>query len=171
MNTFKFISIFLIVIGIGCTKKVTKIDPVPEPYKPPIVVQDTLPPPVVEQVPDIDSQLREVLQVIYFDFDKYDLQSDAINILEKIAIFIKDHKTVRLLVEGFCDEHGSSNYNMELGENRAKAVKKNLISYGVVANRIETVSYGKERQVKTNCGTDDNCSRKNRRVEWKVIAK
>jgi peptidoglycan-associated lipoprotein len=168
-----FIALISAGIGLtGCTKKTTKIEPLPEPVKPPVVAPEPTPPPVEEFVPiDLDAQLREVLQTVYFDFDKYDLRPDAINSLGKIGAFLQEHKTVRLLTEGNCDERGSSEYNMGLGENRAKAVKKYLVSYGIAADRIETTSYGKERLARMNCGSDDSCNEKNRRAEWKALAK
>lgn len=178
MKLLQTLAIFLVVTGIcltGCTKKVTKIEaPLPEPK--PVVeapAPEPPPPPPVEQfIPvDLDVKLREVLTTIFFDFDKYDLRPDAISTLGKIAGFLQEHKTVRLLAEGHCDERGSSEYNMGLGENRAKAVKKYFASYGIAADRIETTSYGKERLSRMNCGTDDGCSQANRRVEWKALAK
>lgn len=176
-KTFKTAIILFTAIGIGfigCQKKLTKIEtPQPE-SKPPVVEapKPVTPPPVEEFKPvDMDAQLRDVLQTIYFDFDKYDLRPDAISALEKIGSFLREHTAVRVLAEGHCDEHGSSEYNMGLGENRAKAVKKYLTSYGIPADKIETTSYGKERPVKSNCGNDDNCNQANRRVEWKVLAK
>jgi peptidoglycan-associated lipoprotein len=173
---FKTIVISLVVAGIGlvgCQKKVTKVE-APPPEKPPVVAPEPVAPPPIEEfkpIEDIDAQLREVLQTIYFDFDRYDLRTDAISKLEAIARFLQGHSSVRLLSEGNCDERGSSEYNMGLGENRAKAVKKYLTSYGISADRCETTSYGKERPARLNCGADDGCHEANRRVEWKVLAK
>jgi peptidoglycan-associated lipoprotein len=92
-------------------------------------------------------------------------------LLETIASFLKDHPSVRLMAEGNADERGSSEYNMGLGENRAKAVKNYLTSYGISSDRVETTSYGRERPANSNCGEDDACHAKNRRVEWRVLAK
>jgi len=176
MKTVNALLVFLVALGLlfsGCGKKVTKIEPLPEP-KPKVEAPEPVPPaPVVEQfIPvDLDAQLREVLQTIYFDFDKYDLRPDAITTLGKIASFMQEHNTVRLLAEGFCDERGSSDYNMGLGENRARAVKKYLTSYGIAADRVETTSYGKERPVQMNCGSNESCNQANRRVEWKALSK
>lgn len=174
-QTFLFFCVAVTIGLAGCSKKVTKIEPIPEP-KPQVEAPEPekpVPQPVVEAfVPvDLDAKMREILQTVYFDFDKYDLRSDAISVLGRIAGFMQEHKTVRLLAEGHCDERGSSEYNMGLGENRAKAVKKYLTSYGIAADRIETTSFGKERPVKMNCAADDNCSQANRRVEWKALAK
>ncbi|MBN1129977.1 MAG: OmpA family protein [Chitinispirillaceae bacterium] len=156
----------------GCQKKVTKVEtPPPEP-KPPVV--ETVPVKPVEDftpVVDLDAELRNILQTIYFDYDKYTLRSDAISKLEAIARYLQQHPTVRVLAEGHCDERGSSEYNMGLGENRAKAVKKYLTSYGIDAGKVETTSYGKERLMKMGCGSDDMCHEGNRRVDWQVLAK
>ena len=74
------------------------------------------------------------------------------------------------MAEGNADERGSSEYNMGLGENRARAVKNYLTGYGIDASRIETTSYGEERTARTGCGSDDACHQENRRVEWTVLA-
>jgi peptidoglycan-associated lipoprotein len=163
MKSGKWLLLVLAVIGMafwGCQKKVTKVEiPPPEP-KPPIVETPPLKP-VEDFTPivDLDAELRQVLQTIYFDFDKFDLRPDAISRLEAIARYLQGHPTVRVLAEGHCDERGSAEYNMGLGENRAKTVKKYL------------TSYGKERLIKMGCGADDMCHEANRRVEWQVLAK
>ena len=175
-RVFQIIMIAFIAmsVGTGCQKKLTKVEVPPPPPPPPAVEapKPVTPPPPEEFKPlDIGPELQKVLQTIYFNFDKYDLRPDAISKLETIAKFLQDHPQVRLLAEGYCDERGSSEYNMGLGENRAKAVKKYLVSYGIAADRIETTSYGKERPVRLNCGSDESCNEANRRVEWKVLAK
>jgi peptidoglycan-associated lipoprotein len=159
---------------IDCQKKVTKVEsPAPVTEKP--ATETAKPPPLApleEFKPiDMDAQAREALQTIYFDFDKYDLRPDAITKMETIAKFLQEHTTLRVLAEGHCDERGSSDYNMALGENRADAAKRYLVSYGIDPHRLETTSYGKERPVRTGCGNDEVCNQANRRVEWKVLAK
>jgi peptidoglycan-associated lipoprotein len=169
------ISFIAMSFVVGCQKKVTKVEAPPPPPPPPAVEAPRpipTPPPVEEFKPiDIGPELQKVLQTIYFDFDKYDLRPDAIGKLGPVAKFLQDHPQVRVLAEGNCDERGSSEYNMGLGENRAKAVKKYLVSYGIAADKIETTSYGKERPARLNCGADETCNEANRRVEWKVLAK
>jgi peptidoglycan-associated lipoprotein len=136
MKSGKWLLVVLALIGMafwGCQKKVTKVETQPEP-KPPVVETPPLKPvddfsPVV----DLDAELRQILQTIYFDFDKSDLRPDAISKLEAIARYLQAHPSVRVLAEGHCDERGSAEYNMGLGENRAKAVKKYLTSYGIDA--------------------------------------
>jgi peptidoglycan-associated lipoprotein len=175
MKIGKWLIVTVAVIGMalsGCQKKVTKVE-APPPEPPPPVVETPPLKPVEDFTPvvDLDAELRQVLQTIYFDFDKYDLRPDAISKLENIARYLQMHPSVRVLAEGHCDERGSSEYNMGLGENRAKAVKKYLTSYGIDAMKVETTSYGKERLVKIGCGADDFCHEANRRVEWQVLAK
>ena len=89
--------------------------------------------------------LNELLQPVYFDFDKFDLKPETINRLERIAGFLREHSSVRLRAEGHADERGSSEYNMGLGENRSRAVKNYLTSYGISSDRIDLTSYGEER--------------------------
>jgi peptidoglycan-associated lipoprotein len=143
----------------------------PTPVETPKVTKPIPPPPEEFKPIDMDAEARKALQTVYFDFDKYDLRSDAVASLGIAAKFLQDHASFRVLAEGNCDERGSEDYNMGLGEKRAKAVKQYLTSYGINADRIETTSYGKERPVKTGCGSDDACNQANRRVEWKVLAK
>jgi peptidoglycan-associated lipoprotein len=177
---FKTALFTMIIIGIGlfsgCQKKVTKVEaPAPTAAKPSAAPEAPKPealPPLEEFKPiDMDAQIREALQTVYFDFDKYDLRSDAVSRLEIVARYLQEHKTLRVLAEGHCDERGSSEYNMGLGENRARAVKKYLVSYGINQARLEITSYGKERLAKPGCGDDDFCNQANRRVEWKVLVK
>lgn len=168
------VSAALSITMTACQKKTTKVEPTPEP--PPVVQQEPTPPPPPPQddtfrpAEDVDARLRELLQPIYFDFDKYDLRPDAISKLEPIAAYLRDHANIRLLAQGNTDERGSNEYNMGLGENRARAVKNYLTSYGISADRLETTSYGEERPAQANC-TDESCHSKNRRVEWQVLAR
>lgn len=173
---FAFVALIAFSIALtGCSKKVTKVEPTPEPTPPPPKVQPQPtpppPPPVEEPKEDISGQLQKILQPIYFDFDRSELRPEGISLLETIANFLKEHPAVRLMAEGNADERGSSEYNMGLGENRAKAVKNYLTSYGIAADRIETTSYGRERPARPNCGEDDSCHAMNRRVEWQVLSK
>ncbi len=175
VNTILIVIIAACAGFIDCQKKVTKVEsPVPKSEKPAATEVPKAQPlkPLEEFKPiDMDAQAREVLQTIYFDFDKYNLRPDAVSRMEIIAHYLQEHTTLRVLAEGHCDERGSSEYNMGLGENRAKAAKKYLVAYGINPDRLETTSYGKERPVRTNCGDDDACNQANRRVEWKVLVK
>src|SRR5690606_5309068 len=82
---------------------------------------------------------------VFFGYDQYDLASDARATLEKQAAWLKQYPNVRVLLAGNCDERGTREYNLALGARRAAAAKDYLVSLGVSASRMDTVSYGKER--------------------------
>lgn len=84
---------------------------------------------------------------VFFGFDKYDLSEEAQATLQRQAAWLKANPTVTLLIEGNCDERGTREYNLALGERRATAVKNYLVTLGVSADRLSTISYGKERPV------------------------
>jgi peptidoglycan-associated lipoprotein len=82
---------------------------------------------------------------VYFAFDKSDITPEARKILERQAAWLKSNANVTVTIEGHCDERGTREYNLALGERRATAVKNVLVALGIPANRISTISYGKER--------------------------
>jgi peptidoglycan-associated lipoprotein len=82
---------------------------------------------------------------IHFDYDRYSLKSDAREILKKQAAWLANHGTASIIIEGNCDERGTTEYNLALGERRAKEAMKYLIELGIDGKRLKTVSYGKER--------------------------
>ena len=99
--------------------------------------------------------------MVGFDFDKYDLSPSAQAILKGQAAWLNQYPTRTLTVEGHCDERGTREYNLGLGDRRSNSVKQFLVAQGVNANRIKTISYGKERPL---CVTsDETCWAKNRR--------
>ena len=85
--------------------------------------------------------------LVYFDFDKSAVRPDMRPVLDAKARFLLDHPTVKIQVEGHCDERGTVQYNVALGHRRSQSAKDYLVSLGVDASRIDTVSYGKERPV------------------------
>lgn len=84
---------------------------------------------------------------VFFGYDRYDLSTEARAVLERQAAWMRQYPNVRVLVAGNCDERGTREYNLALGARRAAAARDYLVSLGVAANRIETVSYGKEQPV------------------------
>ena len=106
------------------------------------------------------------LTAIRFDFDKAVIRSDAADVLVGHAAWLKDHEDTALMIEGHCDERGTAEYNVALGDRRAKAVKDYLSLYGVAPERISTVSYGKERPTCT--ASTEACRDENRRAEFRV---
>ncbi|MDD5673100.1 MAG: OmpA family protein [Chitinivibrionales bacterium] len=167
----------ILLFGLqGCAaKKIAKIETPPAPSVSPAA---PTPAPVAEpsdndsfKIGAMDEKIKKILVPVYFEYDKFDLRKDAIGTLEKITQFLNDNPSVRIVCEGSADERGSAEYNMGLGDNRARAVKTYLTGYGISGSRLETTSWGKERPAFPNCGEDESCHSKNRRVEFKVLAK
>ena len=98
---------------------------------------------------------------IFFDYDKYDIRPDQQAALQADAQFLAQHPAMRFTIEGHCDERGSTEYNLALGDNRASAVKNALMQAGVGADRIRTISYGKEKPFCTE--SNEQCWQQNRR--------
>jgi len=108
------------------------------------------------------------LQDIHFDFDKYDLRPGDAKALDENAKWMKTNPTQLILIEGHCDERGTNEYNLALGERRAKSTMNYLVSQGVRANRITLISYGEERPQCTE--KTEACWTKNRRAHFLVKA-
>lgn len=144
----------ILLFTIGCSKNAPDIPPPTE--APPVAVEDTsqpvddTPKPVVEEapepedLPDVDiSKIR--MEDVYFDFDKSDLRSDALDVLAGHVEVLKANVDIKVLIEGHCDERGTEEYNQALGERRANRVREYYISSGISANRLRTISYGELR--------------------------
>jgi len=108
------------------------------------------------------------LEPIHFELDQYRITSDARLVLEDVAVLMKKNPDWRILVEGHCDERGTDEYNLALGENRAQSAKRYLVSLGVGEGRFQTVSYGEARPV--DSGPGESAWAKNRRAEFRVHA-
>ena len=106
------------------------------------------------------------LKPIYFDFDKYDIRPGDAKVLDANAQWLKSNDSQLLLIEGHCDERGTNEYNLALGERRAKSTMNYLVSQGVQASRITIISYGEERPVCTQ--KNEECWSKNRRAQFLV---
>jgi peptidoglycan-associated lipoprotein len=115
------------------------------------------------------SRLQSALQKIYFDFDSADLSASARTTLSKNAATLMKEASAKIVIEGNCDERGSAEYNLALGERRAKSAQQYLIALGVKADRLSTISYGKEKPAVQ--GRDEAAMAKNRRDEFVVVAK
>jgi len=131
--------------------------PPPAPPPPP-------PPPAVTITEAIASNVQDA----YFDYDKTDIRSDARDVLSKDAAALKsilaDFPNASIVIEGHCDERGSAEYNLGLGDQRSSAAKEFLQGLGVSADRLKTISYGKERPQCTE--QNESCWQKNRRVHF-----
>jgi len=106
------------------------------------------------------------LKPIYFDFDKYDIRPADAKVLDANATWLKSNAQQLVLIEGHCDERGTNEYNLALGERRAKSTMNYLVSQGVQASRITIISYGEERPVCTQ--HNEECWSKNRRAQFLV---
>lgn len=89
---------------------------------------------------------------VYFGFDKYNLTNDSIEILDLQAEWLESDPSLNIIIEGHCDERGTREYNLALGERRANSAKNYLIKKGISAERIKTISYGKERPIFVGTG-------------------
>jgi peptidoglycan-associated lipoprotein len=106
------------------------------------------------------------LKDVYFDFDKYDIRPVDAKSLDSNATWLKSNASHLILIEGHCDERGTNEYNLALGERRAKSTMNYLVSQGVQASRITIISYGEERPACTEKA--DECWAKNRRAHFLV---
>ncbi len=106
----------------------------------------------------------EGLEDIYFDFDQWSIRPDAVRALENNVFWLHEHPTAKVQLEGYCDEKGTSEYNLVLGEQRAKSVMAFATDLGISPDRISVISYGEERKA---CSEDsEGCHQKNRRVHF-----
>lgn len=111
----------------------------------------------------------EALKDIHFDFDKHDLRPDDANVLDDNVGWLKANPDYLVLIEGHCDERGTSEYNLALGERRAKATMSYLVAQGIETGRLTLLSYGKERPLCTE--KNETCWSQNRRAHFLVKAR
>jgi len=121
------------------------------------------PPPPTQPTGSLSEQdlFNQSIKDVYFDYDKADVRGDQQSSVQADAQFLNQHAGVNFTIEGHCDERGSTEYNLALGDQRASAVKSALTSAGISANRIKTISYGKEKPFCTE--SNEACWQQNRR--------
>jgi peptidoglycan-associated lipoprotein len=121
------------------------------------------PPPPPPPAPSLTEEqlFAQNVKDVYFDYDKYDVRPDQQSALQGDIAFLKEHSGIKVTIEGHCDERGSTEYNLALGDNRANSVKTALIQGGISTDRIKTISYGKERPFCTE--SNEECWQQNRR--------
>ncbi len=124
-----------------------------------------------EQVPRATAETAVqslMFEAVYFDFDKSELRQDARDVISKnSAVIMKAASGTKIQIEGHCDERGSAEYNLTLGESRAKSVLKYLTTLGVKADMLSIISYGKEKPAVQ--GSDEAAWSKNRRAEFVIV--
>jgi peptidoglycan-associated lipoprotein len=145
----------------------------PPPAPPPS--RETAPPPVVDEYARLKAMASDeidrmgLLGEIHFDLDKADLREGDRAVLSKNADVLKKFDFLKVTIEGHCDERGTVEYNLALGERRAKAAYDYVVSLGVPVDRLKTVSYGKEIQVCNDA--NEACWQRNRRAKFTVTGK
>ena len=144
------------LLGACSGSEQTKSGPAPAPQP---VVEAPPPPTPAPSAPQADLSQHSV----YFDFDKSAIRPDGVPVISDWAGYLTSHPTDRLRIEGNCDERGTPEYNVALGERRANAAAQSLKSQGVSAAQIEVISYGKTRPVAL--GHDEDSWAKNRRAD------
>ncbi len=113
-----------------------------------------------------DAIFHSKVQDLFFDYDSYDLRADAQTSIAEAAAYLNANPNIKVLIGGYCDDRGSAEFNITLGENRANAAKQALVAAGVSAGRIRVVSYGKERQF---CSEEnESCWQQNRRDQFSI---
>lgn len=190
MRSMRLLAILLLAVGltaaVGCGRKkkaqtasdvaAPAVSETPAPAPAPAPVPEPAPPapepdPLSGDLDSVNEYLRRqgLLGDVYFDYDRADLSSETRDRLARNARFLTEHPQFRLTIEGHCDERGTSEYNLALGERRAAAVRQYLSSLGVSADRLATISYGKERPVCSE--EDESCWRLNRRAHHVVTGR
>ncbi len=126
-----------------------------------VTVTSPAPPPPPPPSPTEEELFAQNVQDVYFDYDKADVRADQQTALQGDIAFLKQHPNIHFTVEGHCDERGSTEYNLGLGDNRANAVKNALTQGGISTGNIKTISYGKEKPFCTE--SSEACWQQNRR--------
>ena len=180
----KLMTVFVVLVFVGvsmtmmsCAKKQVGVaQPVkvaPAPVPAPAPAPAPAPVPTSPALKDVDKaqKLRAEIQAfesthIYFDFDKSDIKPEAKAVLEKKATWLRENPEYKVRIEGHCDERGTAEYNLALGDRRAKSAMRYLNALGISTARMATVSYGEERPVCLE--KNEACWSKNRRGEFKL---
>jgi peptidoglycan-associated lipoprotein len=171
--------VLIFSFAVACKKKPKEVPPPPpqtqeqpkvEKVAPPVVQEPQLTEEEIFLQKSLDQINREKpLGTIYFDYDRAVVRDDARATLDGNAGWLKKFKTTKILVEGHCDERGTEEYNLALGEKRAKATQDYLLTMGVPADRMKIISYGKSQPI--NPGHDESAWQMNRRAQFLVIEK
>ena len=176
----------VLVVGVACNKPAPPDPPAPAPEP---VVEKAPPPPVEVKKPEVktsndpvlgplDKDLQgaqayamenDLLGTVFFEFDRSDLSPAARERLAKNAKFLQERSDFVITIEGHCDDRGTNEYNLALGERRANAALEYITSLGVPSSRIRTISYGEERGA---CSVQsESCWAKNRKAFFRITGR
>lgn len=167
------VAVLMIASLIGCAQKQVAAPPEQPTAKPSEETKKTesvtekQPTVRPEEVTGAQKELGISVNDVHFAFDKYDLDDNAKVILKDLAGVLTSNKNAKVIIEGNCDDRGTKEYNIALGEKRATAAKQFLISLGIPSARIDTVSYGKEKQICSD--STEDCWAKNRRDHFVLV--
>ncbi|HWA31135.1 MAG TPA: peptidoglycan-associated lipoprotein Pal [Rhizomicrobium sp.] len=154
-SSLKFAVVAAAIVVAGCTSKPQAVNTAP----PPETMSNTT---TSSIVPGSAEDLKvNVGDTVHFAYDAYNIDDEARTTLQRQAAWLQKYPSVRVTVEGHCDERGTREYNLALGARRANAVKEYLASLGVSPDRVDTISYGKERPICTE--SNESCWAQNRR--------
>lgn len=176
--------IFVTTVSLGCPKKQPQTAPPPAPA--PVAVPAPEPPPAPPSDPtagdpvatplDADiaaadryAHANGLLGDVYFDLDKSELRADARERLAKNGEFLRERSEFQVRIEGHCDERGTNDYNLALGQSRAAAVHDYLVALGIASSRLQVVSLGEERPLCTE--SRESCWQQNRRAHFSLVGR
>jgi peptidoglycan-associated lipoprotein len=180
----KALLIVLLVLMVGCSKQQTLA---PEDTTAPEdtatqegVASDRIDEEVVEEIivareddkagesmKAAEEEAKEIFRDVLFDYDQYDIRPEARPVLDNVASFLYKNKKFNVVIEGHCDERGTNEYNLALGEKRAKSIQSYLSSLGVQPSRVIIMTYGEEKPLCTDA--EEFCWQKNRRAHFILV--
>jgi len=187
----KLMIMLLLITAVGCAKKYTTpaetTAPPEGPVREEVMREEVLPErgetimeervtekveapgreTVVESAVPSEEQVKSIFKDVLFDYDKYEIRPDAREGLSTIAAYLGKNKGINIVVEGHCDERGTNEYNLALGEKRAKSAKNYLSSLGVSPDRMIVITFGEEKPVCTD--QSESCWQQNRRAHFLIV--
>jgi peptidoglycan-associated lipoprotein len=169
----KNLIVLLLLFAVGCTEKYSKPSNEVEAWKPveTKVVEEMViakeEDGVEETALSPDEEAKSVFKDVLFDFDKYIIREDARPVLDTVASFLNQNRKLHIIIEGYCDERGTNEYNLALGEKRAKGTWNYLISLGVSPARMIITTYGEEKPICSQ--KNETCWQRNRRAHFAVV--
>jgi peptidoglycan-associated lipoprotein len=183
MKKFLIYALAVVLIfsfAVSCKKKPKEVPPPPPPQQQEQPVVEKVEAPVVQEPQLTEEEMflqksldqinrEKPLGTVYFDYDRALIRDDARAVLDGNAAWLKKFRTAKILVEGHCDERGTEEYNLALGEKRAKSAQDYLLSMGIASDRIKIISYGKSQPI--NPGHDESAWQMNRRAQFQIIEK